>query len=259
MPIQSVNRAIDILSLFTVLKPRLGITDISRHLNLSKTTVHGLIKTLTRRGFLQQDPETRKYSLGLTIYELGTRVTDTLKVNQVSYGHLIRLSEKTGHTVRLGVWHNDSVIITQNVSPNLKEQYLQPSAIRIPAHSTSLGKVILAHLPDHLFNDYLADADLVQYAPNTISSAELLRNHRKQIIEKGYSEDNEEYITGTSCIGSAIFDNSGFPVGAISISGDEKFIKNKNLSKMIEELNRTSQDISRILGYFPSELSSNNE
>ena len=64
MTIQSVNRAIDILSLFTVMQPRLGITDISKHLNLSKTTVHGLIRTLTRRGFLQQDPETRKYSLG---------------------------------------------------------------------------------------------------------------------------------------------------------------------------------------------------
>ena len=255
MTIQSVNRAIDILSLFTVMQPRLGITDISKHLNLSKTTVHGLIRTLTRRGFLQQDPETRKYSLGLTIYELGTRVTDTLHINQMSYGHISRLAENTGHTVRLGVWNNGSVLITQNISPNLKNPHLQPSAIRIPAYCSSLGKAILASLSEKAFEEYLEQSELIEFTENTISTPSALKSEMEKILSNGYSEDNEEYVPGTSCIGSAIFDNTGQPVAAISISGNETFLKNEKLHEMIKELKRTAQDISRNLGYFPSAMS----
>ena len=81
MGIQSVHRALDILSLFSAAQPRLGITEMSNVLGLPKATVHGLVRTLVQRGFLYQDIETRKYRLGLTIYELGTILAGTLKSN----------------------------------------------------------------------------------------------------------------------------------------------------------------------------------
>ena len=82
MSIQSVDRALQILALFSHRSPVLGVTEISRALGLSKGTVHGLIRTLLQQGFLQQDLPSRKYRLGLKIYELGIILAGTLEINQ---------------------------------------------------------------------------------------------------------------------------------------------------------------------------------
>ncbi|MFH1349502.1 MAG: helix-turn-helix domain-containing protein, partial [Pseudomonadota bacterium] len=82
MIIQSVHRAMQVLGLFSLSTPRLGISEISRALGLHKGTVQGLIRTLVHEGFLQQDQETRKYQLGFKIYELGLIMAGSLEVNQ---------------------------------------------------------------------------------------------------------------------------------------------------------------------------------
>src|SRR4030042_447465 len=91
--IQSVNRAIAILSLFTPRRPRLGITEISRMLNLPKATIYGLAHTLLKAGFLQQDPETRKYQLGLKIYEMGIILAGNFEINQKAIGPANKLAK----------------------------------------------------------------------------------------------------------------------------------------------------------------------
>jgi DNA-binding IclR family transcriptional regulator len=251
MPIQSVNRAIDILSLFTVSKPRLGITEISDILNLSKTTVHGLIKTLAQRGFLQQDPETRKYSLGFTIYELGERVSETIKINQISYGHVSRLAQKTGQTIRVAIWDMDTILITLNVSKDLDNPYLQPSGIRVPAYCTALGKAILANLPEKNMSRYLKKLELVSHTSHTITDKKLLLTELKNIKQKGYAEDREERFLGISCVAAPIFDQTGLPFAAISVSGNEALLDAKNLPDMITGMKLTANEISRNFGYVP--------
>ena len=84
MAIQSVQRAMKILGLFSIAKPRLGITEISNALGLHKATIQGLVRTLFEEGFLAQDPETKKYALGLKIYEMGVVLAGTLEINQKS-------------------------------------------------------------------------------------------------------------------------------------------------------------------------------
>ncbi|MBU0994245.1 MAG: IclR family transcriptional regulator [Proteobacteria bacterium] len=252
MAIQSVNRAIDILSLFTVSQPRLGITEISNSLNLSKTTVHGLIKTLAQRGFLQQDPETRKYSLGFTIYEFGTRVSETLKINQISYGHASRLAQKTGQTIRVAVWDLDTILITLNVSSDLQNPYSQPSGIRVPAYCTALGKIILAHLPEKHLSRYLKKVEYAAHTKHTLTDTKLLLKELQTIKAKGYAEDREERFLGISCVAAAIFDHTGLPFASLSISGNETLLKAKNLSEMIHDMKLTATEISRNFGYIPS-------
>jgi len=82
MKIQSVHRAMQVLSLFSLDKTRLGISEIGRALYLHKATVQGLVQTLAQEGFLEQDRGTRKYQLGLKIYELGVILAGSLEINQ---------------------------------------------------------------------------------------------------------------------------------------------------------------------------------
>ena len=253
MAIQSINRAIDILSLFTVSRPQMGITEIGEALQLSKTTVHGIIRTLTLRGFLQQDPETRKYSLGLSIYEMGTRVSETIKINQVSYGHATRLAQKTGQTIRVAVWDQDTIIITLNVTSDLENPYIQPAGIRLPAYCTALGKAILSAMPEQQLHTYLKkNIDYTPFTEHTIRSDAQLVKELEIIRKRKYAEDREESFSGISCVATPIFDHAGTPFAAIAVSGDEKFLQLETLPKIIEEMNRTAMEISRSFGYFHS-------
>jgi len=170
MPIQSVNRALNILSLFTYEQPRLGLTDISKTLGLPKPTVHGLIQTMVESEFLSQDPETRKYCLGKKVYELGTVFTANIKINQVGTGTARELAAKLGLTVTLATWENGSVMLTfRGVSNygNLQFRQLTPN---VPAYCTSVGKAILSSLRNDLLDNYINDIQLTSYTPHTIIS-----------------------------------------------------------------------------------------
>jgi IclR family transcriptional regulator, KDG regulon repressor len=251
MSIQSVSRALNILSLFTYEQPRLGVTEISRAMGLAKPTVHGLIQTMVESEFLSQDPETRKYCLGKKLYELGTVFTSNIKINQVGAMTAQQLAAKLGLSVSLATWENGSVMMTfRGVSKyrNLQPQQLAP---RFPAYCSSLGKAILSSLKEELLSEYLDDTQLVAYTHNTISSKEGLLDDLRQTRERGYAVDREEFIIGMSCMGAAILDNTGYPTGAISISGTREQIFGKKENQLTADLMETAMDISYKMGYLP--------
>ncbi|MFP4453691.1 MAG: IclR family transcriptional regulator, partial [Desulfobacterales bacterium] len=114
MSVQAVERALKILTLFSHRQPVLGISELSRMMDLPKGTVHGLIRTLVKHGFLKQDEQTRKYRLGLKIHELGIVLSGTLELNQKAAGPCHQLSRRTGLLSRIGIWDGGSVVITLN-------------------------------------------------------------------------------------------------------------------------------------------------
>lgn len=251
MTIQSVQRAITILTLFSPECPRLGITEISKLMKLPKPTVHGLVQTLIEEGFLVQDKETRKYSLGLKIYELGIFLSGTLKINQVGGGLSQRLAKNTGHMVRLGLWDRDRVLITMNLFPATDDTFffrqlgLGP---QVPAYCSAVGKAILSTFSDDQLTTYLNRVELKRHTAHTIiDTADLIMN-LADARKKGYAWEREEYLNGLSCIATPIFDDSGDPVAAVSLSGGSDFLKNPNLNELADKLRATAAEISMGMG-----------
>ncbi len=257
MTIQSVERAIDIVSLFSVERPRLGITEISASLDLSKTTVHGLVKTLVARGFLRQDTETRKYRLGLKIYELGVFLGGTLKINQVGVAPAHRLTERTGQMSMLAIWEKNTVLVTLGVTPELRGTSSQQMGIRLPGYATATGKAILAALPSDMLDEYLRDTVLEPRTPQTITRKKRLRKNLAEARANGYATDEGEYIKGLTCIGAAIYDRTGAPVASISVSGGPDFLT-ENLKETASEVMNTAAEISRAMGHMPEAFANNN-
>ncbi len=142
--IQSVHRAVQILSLFSCSKPRLGISEMSRALDLRKATVQGLVRTLARDGFLQQDQETRKYQLGLKIYELGVILAGALEINQKASNPAQQLAKRTRRLVHIAIPDNYSALITMDAYPR-SQPFISPQfGPRAPLYCTALGKALLA-------------------------------------------------------------------------------------------------------------------
>ena len=253
MTIQSVDRALQILSLFSYRRPLLGISEISRALKLTKPTVHGLVRTLVSQGFLHQDFHTRKYRLGLKIYELGIVLAGTLEINQKATGPVHNLAKKTHFISRVAIWDGDSMVTTLIAYPQ-RTHMAFPYQIgpRAYPHSSAIGKAVLAFLGNQELKDYLNRTKFFKITPSTITNKKRLVIDLKMTRERGYSIDNEENMQGLGCIGAPIFEQKGSVIYSISLSGDPNILLGDKMEYFATELKKTASEISQYMGYFPS-------
>jgi DNA-binding IclR family transcriptional regulator len=251
MAIQSVQRALEILSLFSATQPQLGITDISKRMNLPKPTVHGLVQTLTEQGFLQRDPDIRKYSLGFKIHELGIFFASTLKINQAGTDLVQRLAKKVGNWVRLAIWGNDTMLITLNFLPDTKNLPPHQFGPRLPAHCCALGKAFLSTLNEQELNEFLERTPLLAYTQNTITDKDGFKKALTDIRKKGYASETEEYTLGQSCVAMPVFGANGKAAGAVSLTVNMGRLSPAGLSATVSEIQQTAMEISRRMGYLP--------
>ena len=249
MSIQSVDRALDILHLFSSAKTRLGISEMSKTLGLMNSTVHGLVRTLVAHGFLVQDPETRKYSLGMSNYELSHFFLGGLKIYQVGSRATHRLAQKTGRTSRLAIWDQDSVVAIMNIFARPEAFQYYHIGPRLPAYCTALGKSILASFSAKDLGAYFERTHFIPYTSHTITDRGRLMEDIEQTRLRGYAVDREETLMGTFCLSAPIFDETSHPVGAISVSGGSDLLNGKVLTQNTNELVHTSKEISQSMGF----------
>ena len=252
MAIQSVKRALDILSLFTPSQPTLGITEMAARMGLPKPTTHGLVQTLADEGFLSQNEETRKYSLGLRVYELGTYVTSHLKVNQVGGSAAQRLARHTSLMVRIAIWDRGEILVTLNLFPNVQPLPFLNLGPKVPAYCSAIGKAILSTFSTEALDAYLSRIQLDPLTPKTQTDADALRKELETARRLGYACESEEYIMGLACIGTPLYDHSGRCTAAISVSGGPELLNREGVQAIATDVMRTAEEISCAMGYTPN-------
>ncbi len=252
MTIQSVDRALQILLLFSHHRPQMGVAQISRNLSLSKGTVHGLVRTLVQHGFLTQDPTTRKYRLGLRIHELGMVLAGTLELNLKAAGPCRQLAKRSQLLTRVAIWDGDAVVITLNTYPSARPVLPHQIGPRVHAYCSATGKAVLAFLEEASLMAYLNRTKLVPFTPSTITNRTRLLQDLLGVRERGYSVDREEAVEDLACIGAPLFERSGIVAGSLSLSGPPSRVFGKRMETHAEALVRTAAEISRNMGYLPA-------
>ncbi len=250
MLIQSVRRAIRVLNAFSLSKPMLGISEISRELGLKKGTIQGLVRTLAHEGFLQQDPETRKYQLGLKIYELGVILSGSLEINQKASTLAYQLAKKTQLLVRVAILDGDSALVTLDAYPRSQPFISRQFGPRGSLYCSAIGKSILAFFGPNELNGYLEKNKLIPYTSATITTKNKLIKELKDIRENGYSLNRGENFVNRAAIGAPIYSRSGKVLHSICISGDISRVLGENNEMLIADVIKTSNEISRLMGYF---------
>src|SRR4051795_367007 len=148
---QSLERGLAILSAFRSGRPLLGVSDVARDVGLSRSTTHRYIATLAGLGYLQQDPPTRKYRLGPRVLDLGFSAINSMDLRELAAPHLQALSDETGHTVNMALLDGADIVYVERCRTSRQGQREIDLNLhvgsRLPAYCTSLGKVVLAHLP----------------------------------------------------------------------------------------------------------------
>ena len=253
--IQSIDRALQILELFSLEKPEWGVTEISRALNIYKSNVHNVLTTLAEKGFVIKDPKTDKYKLCIKLFELGSIVIKNMDLRKIAHPFIEKLSKEFNETVHLGVLDEGRVVsIEREESDKGLCSHIEIGK-RTPLHCTAVGKVIMAYLSEDKVAAIVKGKGLKKYTENTITNKEKLENEFKKIRQQGYAVDSMEHEEEVRCVAGPIRDYTGKVIASMSISGPAFRINENNTPDIAKKVKECCNCISKEMGY----SNSNNE
>lgn len=245
--IQSIRRAAAILRSFTNTDSELGVTTLSRQFGLHKSTVSRLLSTLQQEGFVEKNPETGRYRLGMTLVTLAGIVLERLDVREVARPYLNDLARRTQETVNITVLSDNECMNIGGAASPRPIQYIGRMGRRTPLHCTSAGKLLLAYLPPEE-RQRLIPGQLPRYTGKTIVDREILVQVLEQIRQQGYAISHEEHQEGLSAVAAPIFDHTGRVVAAVVVSGPTYRIGANEVEAIVGAIQKTARDISTQLG-----------
>lgn len=209
----------------------------------------GLLNTLSQRGYLEKNPETGRYRLGLRVFEVGSTVLDRMDLPALAGPILQRLVERHEETVHLVVRDGGYVVyIAKRESPRSMRIVSQVGR-RLPCHCTGVGKALLAYLPEEELEALVRENGLARYTRNTITDMAALRAELAKIRAQSYAMDNEEIEEGLRCVAAPVRNHTGKVVAAMSVAGPSSRMTPERVSEIIESVKAASWELSHRLGF----------
>lgn len=216
--VKSLARALRVLECFSVEEPELGITEIARRLDMQKSTIHNIVRTFEKNGYIVQNPKTNKYYLGFKILHLGYIVNHHMGLRDIFLPYMRQIAESAHEVCYFGMLDNQEVLYIEAVYPPSQQQTRNILGERAPLYCTGLGKAMLAHLPQEQIEQVLR-GEMKAYTPFTLCDADVLRNNLEEIRTNGYAVDNMEHEFGVRCVAVPVFGANGQVMAAVSVSG----------------------------------------
>lgn len=251
-PVQTVGNAIEILEILAkdMSSHGVGVTDISREMNMGKSSVHRILDTLLYYGYVIKDAETSRYRLGWGLYTIGQRVPQQNQIFSLDSAYLIELSKKTGYTVNLGVRDRDEVIIISKLEgTNAGLRVGIQVGEHEPIHATALGKMLISDMTDADVADLLQFTEFHKFTDNTVSNIGELLDGLKTVRERGYAMDDQEFAVGMICLSMPIRDYTGNIIAAVSVSSPSNHMNGERIAFITGNLRECCSRISWNMGY----------
>ena len=227
--VNSVVKCLNILESFSTTKTELSLAQLSRLLNIPKSTLFGTIRTLESGGYLYKVNDTQNYRLGFKLMELSYHARASLSVVQYAIPFMEELHARTGEIIYLTTHINGRVFYLECIYPVKKAVTYSTNGKTLPMHCTGCGKAMLAYMSEDEVDAIIAKWGLPRITENTITNKTDLKKALAAYRELGYAIDNSEEGHNVRCIAMPIRCADGTVAGAISISGppitmtDDKF------------------------------------
>jgi DNA-binding IclR family transcriptional regulator len=247
--VQSIERGFQILELLRVQGRAIGVSEMANLLGLSTTTVHRLLKTLVSCRAVKQDPQTHLYDLNDHLLLYGKAVLNRFNFLGSVHPILGELSKRVGETVFMGILDDqyDLIYIDQVDSLDYPLRMTPQIGLRQPAHSTSLGKVLLANLRVEKQTLFLSRGSFPKKTEFTLTTAQELSKELEKVRKAGFALDQEEMENGICCVAAPIHNSHG-TIAAISISGPSSRMRSKGLDSVLsKEICATAARVSQFI------------
>lgn len=254
-PATTITKVCRILGEFKY-RPSLGVTDLARRLELFPSDVHRILASLQMYGYIEQNPETKRYQIGAGLLRLGLTAFQRNVVQERGRAILIRLSrllEAATHIAMLDTGECEVFLLDQVEPPGAAVFKARPGAIT-GAHSTALGKTVMAGMDPQTFQRALERSGLRKSTRKTITDLPSLEKDLQLIRTRGFAIDREESAEGACCIGCPLRNCTGTVIGAIGASMEAHRFGSLNLHRFAAQIDAAAVELSYELGYQPHAL-----
>jgi IclR family acetate operon transcriptional repressor len=215
--IEVLNRAADILAVFSHARPSLGLKDIVAAAGLPKTTVFRVLSTLVERDLCEFDRQTGEYSLGFALVRLADIRRRQTSVHDAALAVMRELRNAINETVILSVRSGDFRVHVDFVEGLHPMRRMADLGVRAPLYAGAASKVLLAGMEDAEIDAYLASTELTAFQETTITDKAVLRREIKAIRKRGYAESKGELFAGGGALAAPLKDFSGKTIAVIDI------------------------------------------
>jgi len=249
--VQALDRAFAVLDLLGESEMPLGLAQVASSLQLHKSTAHRFLMVLERHRMVERTGN-GKFRLGLRLFDFGNRAIEQYDLRERAQPHLRRLVAETEETAHLCILESSHVIYIDKIEPARSVRMITRIGASNPVHCTSVGKAILAFLPEEKANEIIRRTRFERFTHRTIATPEALRAEIEKTHRRGYAVDDEEFEEGLRCIAVPVLDAQRQPVAAVSISGPSFRVTAQKLPSIANHLLQCVRAISVDMGFVPN-------
>jgi DNA-binding IclR family transcriptional regulator len=245
-----VQRAVRLIRHVAEGNPVLNMSETAKLLKINRTTLLRLLHTLEIEGFVERRPSGAGYQVGLSFLELGARALFSQDLVQVAMPVLTRLAETVQLSAHLGVLDGADVLYLVRRTPNTPLASNIRVGSRLPAHATTMGRMLLAYMTPNELETLYAGKELQRFSEYTSTTLEAVLAKAEKDRQAGIAWSEAYFERGISSAAVPVFDFAGQPLGAINVSGPVGAFAEEGRRRMIGgELRLAGTEISRRLGW----------
>ena len=244
----TLEKGLRVLELIADNAGDIGVTQLSSQLDESVTVIFRILRTLAALGYLNQDPHTKRYGLGLRIWELSEKAMARLDIVETIQPILTRLTHLTGETSSFAINQGKDFLYVATVAGlQPLRAYVEPGT-RIPlSMPTASGRAILAFSPQEIIDEVLA-GKLQRFTPMTVIDPAKLRNVLQEIKRYGVSIVHGENQQQLSAVAAPIMDSVGRCIGALAMSGvTQARFQGRALDKIVQAVKSEAANINGLI------------
>jgi IclR family transcriptional regulator, pca regulon regulatory protein len=216
--IQSLDHGLAVLEAFSARSQSLTVSQAAEATGLTRATARRVLLTLRRLGFVRC-ADGREFSLTPRVLRLGYSYLSSLDLRELAEPVLAELGEGTGESVSLTVLDGTDVVYVARVSTKRVLGVTTKVGSRVPAYATSMGRVLLSHLPSARLDAYFREVTLARLTARTVTDERRLREILATVRSQGWALVDEELEEGLRSIAAPVRDASGEVTSALTICG----------------------------------------
>lgn len=249
--IQSLERGLSILTILAKSARPMSLNEVAAYFSIDRSSVFRLIKTMVKNGFIAQDADTKRYTLGFKILELAGALNDNLRLEESLRPLLQEVCAETRQNTHLAILDEQEVVFVAVEQPRDAITLSISIGTREPATHTALGRALLAFADPAQVDRVLSAAPFTRYTAATVTRPDDLRRILSEIRRDRLAFDNEEYRTGITCFASPVFDHRSRAICSIGISGTRDLIL-PHREEYARIIRQAGMKASALLGHPPS-------
>jgi IclR family acetate operon transcriptional repressor len=251
--VQSLDRGLHILMAVSQSGREMSLGELTKIMQLDRSSVYRLANTLRLRGLLCQSEINKSYSLGPAVWQLAGQMRQTSRLLNLSREHVDALAAATGETAHLATREKDRVVFLDYALNSYSVGVSVGSGRVEPLHCTALGKALLLDYDATQLTEILGSAPLCIFTEKTITTISDLAKDCELAAQRGYAVDDMEFREGVRCIAAPIRNSDGKIAAAIGLSAPSTRLTKSRRADIAQSVVQAATEVSKVLGFVASE------